>query len=557
MSYTSIENQPIIFKPESQLNEDCCGNGDVYKQLLDYNDQVYFELKTSQCALLNAAVKYGSGWGLEEFEGQVCSTDPTEDGAYNILYNIPNAFDLYQVTFTIDTMTEGTLYIYMQYCPLESVTLPGTYTFYFSNPDIFFGNSVLLTFLTDSGNGWVGCINTSSIKVYGVPSNTQLNVGIVDAVTLETVALLTPNTFIEKDIINVAFNVIDIPVTEGCYRFAISDFCENTCGQSRILNGLFMADREGIAHWTSAGGFGGFVALTQGNAYFDLSYEEAEAALINDTIFCVGKTYSVTVVISELSNVSLYAGMGSTLVPVATTAGTFTFEITCGSPSTYGTQFYLFAQLSGFSAGYANITSVEIHAVESSITWDLYSDIVAIGDFSDECKYFRIEGCNGEDQFNFSFQGKAFIPGIRLEGRKFHPQYESDVDAFRYASGRWTASYVDIKKRWRFNFGRLPEYVYDFLSIVFYFDRCFVNGTLYFPATDQFPTITWNDADNLGELNIELVRANYKLVKTRCLGEGANCVPHPVTPPSGERLLLTQSGSSLLDQSGQSLYEEF
>ena len=49
MSYESIPNQPIVFKPSNQLSTDCGCGGDGFKQLVDYDDEVFFQIESSPC----------------------------------------------------------------------------------------------------------------------------------------------------------------------------------------------------------------------------------------------------------------------------------------------------------------------------------------------------------------------------------------------------------------------------------------------------------------------------------------------------------------------------
>lgn len=50
MSYTSIPNQPIIFHTEEELLTPCeeCGDGS-YRQLVDLNDQLFFQVDAPDC----------------------------------------------------------------------------------------------------------------------------------------------------------------------------------------------------------------------------------------------------------------------------------------------------------------------------------------------------------------------------------------------------------------------------------------------------------------------------------------------------------------------------
>jgi hypothetical protein len=207
-------------------------------------------------------------------------------------------------------------------------------------------------------------------------------------------------------------------------------------------------------------------------------------------------------------------------------------------------------------SGSAVITLVEIQIEDNDIQWDMYSDVLAIGDYNDECKYFKIEGCNAEDQFNLAFGGSSFLPAIRLEGRKFRAQYVTEVNNFRFASGKYQTTYVDREKKWTFAFGRLPEYVLDFLSTIFYYDNCYVNGDLYYAIDGEFPDVEYNDADDLGALNIDLALKSSKVRKTICSNTDADCLPS-ILDNNDEPFLLGQDGQRLTTEDSVNLYQEF
>jgi hypothetical protein len=205
--------------------------------------------------------------------------------------------------------------------------------------------------------------------------------------------------------------------------------------------------------------------------------------------------------------------------------------------------------------GEITVKRITVRVDKNSAKYDMYSDLISIGDYSDDCKYFKLEGCNAENQFGLAFNGTSFLPGIRLEGRRFRPQYNSDVDLFRYASGKAVTSYADIRKRVSFFFGQLPEYVFDFLSIITYFDNLYVNGDLYSPAEADFPDIEYNDANDLGSITIDLYKKNDRVRKTVCTAADANCLPS-ILDLGDEPFILAQDGDRLLTQDNINLYQE-
>jgi hypothetical protein len=545
MSFTSIPNQPIIFSSNTDVDCPGCGS-DNYKQLLDFNDQVFFQVESTPCDL-SVLYKYDtveSAWGIP-VDNQVCSTALDVSGIYCQLLRTNYIYQLYQVEFTILTLDEGSLTVGLNGSSTYELTLPGTYTLYFANPTMT-NDSVTLCFGSDS---WIGCLSTNGIRVYGLASANQMKVGIVDAVTLETVDLVAPLYTVKDNKITTAFSLTDVAVGEGCYRLAMTDFCTNTCGQSYVYNGIFR-DSNGVSGWTTGGT--GAVTLVEGQAEFNLG--DGENGTITQNIsndLCDGLQYYVSVFIESRTNVRIYAVIGSNQVQISGT-GYQTVLITADGNNPLE---ILVAEFGGAPAA-AIIKLVEISIENDSIQWDLFSDVLSVGDYNDECKYFKIEGCNAEDQFNLAFGGSSFLPGIRVEGRKFRAQYVTEVNNFRFASGRYQTTYVDREKKWTFAFGRLPEYVLDFLSTIFYYDNCYINGDLYYAIDGEFPDVEYNDADDMGALNIDLALKSSKVRKTICSNTDADCLPS-ILDNNDEPFLLSQDGQRLTTENSVNLYQEF
>lgn len=557
----SIENQPIIFRDSTELNLDCSCNSDSFSQLVDFSDVIYFQLESLPCgdSFLFPYETFEGGWGVP-VEGLACSTSMTQFGIFAVYFQIPYEFQLYEVKFRILTLEEGILNVEMLGCPTQYITIAGDYTLYFYNPTITNG-TVSVSFNT-SVPSWIGCLAVGSIVARGVPAINQMKVAIVDAITLEPVDIITPTYNVINNHIIGSIVVQDLQLGEGCYRIALADFCVNACSQFGVRNNLFVqAPILGTYGWTATTGFSASYEFTE-NLFCATTGEDGEVYLISESELCEGKYYYVSIVVENTSNNFITAFVGNSFVqyPVGST-GYLTVPIVAGSPSAqFGMQLVFFIQNNGVGPGSTCISKVDVQIDDSMIIYDKYSDVLAIGDYNDPCKYFKINGCNTQAQFGFEFSavntlGSSFVPSIRLEGRKFQPQYDADADTFRYSSGVWITSYADVKKKWRFNFGRLPEYVLDFMSIVFYFDHSYINDVQYFPASDNFPTITWNDADDYGDFNIELYKKANKVVKSVCSAVGLGCPP-PQISPSEEPLIFTQDELPIVSQDGIYLYRE-
>ena len=550
MSFTSIPNQPIIFTSNTVV--DCPDCGGDYKQLMDFNDQVFFQVESTPC-VSSVLFKYDTlevAWGVP-VDNQACSTDVNEGGIYAQYLRTNFIYQLYQVEFTVLTLEQGTLNVRLDGSSTYEITLPGTYTLYFANPTMN-NDSVTLRFFTDTNDGWIGCLSTNGIFVYGLASENQMKVGIVNAITLETVDIIAPTYTVKDNKITTAFALTDVELGEGCYRLAITDFCTNTCGQNYLYNGIFR-DASGVGGWTTGGVGTGSINLSEGQAEFNLPQVGDQATLTQNTSndLCDGLEYFVSIFIESRTNVRIYAKIGANQVQFFGT-GYQTVLITADGNNPLE---ILVIEFGGAPAA-AVINLVEIQIGDNDIQWDQYSDVLAIGDYNDECKYFKIEGCNAEDQFNLAFGGSSFLPGIRLEGRKFRAQYQTEVNNFRFASGKYQTTYVDREKKWTFAFGRLPEYVLDFLSTIFYYDNCYVNADLYYAIDGEFPDVEYNDADELGALNIDLALKSSKVRKTICSNTDADCLPS-ILDNNDEPFLLAQDLQRLTTEDSVNLYQEF
>ena len=429
-----------------------------------------------------------------------------------------------------------------------NISAPGTHTFIIDNYDQT-SPAIAFFFVGASGDVFDGTFTVDQIETL---ASGWLFTGLVDAQTLAIVQRFDPVLTLRDNYLTAAINLADYDIEPGCYRLAIADYCENTCGQYFIYNPFFNSVPRIPTGWTS-NPIVGSTNWTVGNgeAAIELSGTNS-TELVSVTELCEDKDYYITIVVDTIDNCTLELQVdGITYGTTITTAGTYSFLIT---PTTNGAVSLLGTSISG-SRNEIIVTKITVQADKNWATYDQYSDLISVGDYSDDCRFFKIEGCNGENQFGLGFNGTSFLPGIRLEGRRFQAQYDTDTDLFRYASGRWQASFVDRKKKLSYYFGRLPEYVFDFLSIVFYFDNCYINGDTVFPADNEFPTIEYDNADDLGALTIDLYNKRDKVRKTVCVGVDANCLPS-ILDLDTEPFILAQDSDRLLTQDNINLYQE-
>lgn len=547
MSYTSIPNQPIIFN--SQLPAVCEGCGSEFAQLADFNDQLFWQLEAGVCGVLRLLAEDLTGdW--TKSGGEITGTGNA--GGYLAGYARFDVVTNFKLVITINQYNSGTLVASIY--PLGSflyLSAPGTHTIYLNTSDLD-SNALLLSIYGLTGDEFDGTFTIDSIEP--VPTG-ALFAGLVDATTLSVVERLDPVLTVKDQYLTAGIDLSTLDLEAGCYRLAIADYCTNTCGQYFIYNPYFndwglCIDCPPVG-WTSTPVVGADNWTIGGLATITLGAGNA-TELVSITELCEDKDYYVTIVVQSISNARLrFKVDGIQYDSVITAPGTYSFVFTntsTGLVSLFGSQI-------GVGNGEITVTKITVRADKNWATYDQYSDLIQIGDFSDDCRFFKIEGCNGENQFGMAFYGTSFLPGIRLEGRRFQPQYDTDSDLFRYASGRWQASFVDRKKKLSYHFGRLPEYVLDFLSLVFYFDNCYVNGEVVFPADADFPTIEYDNADDLGSLTIDLYKKNDKVRKTVCVGVDADCLPS-ILDQGDEPFILTQDNQRITTEDLVNLYQE-
>jgi hypothetical protein len=544
MSYTSIPNQPIIFN--TILPEGCEGCGSEYSQLVDFNDQLFWQLEAGQCEFADRTLESViADWTQS---GSTITANGTSTGGYAAFYARFDVVQYFLLTVTVYDIV-GELNVLMISGTTETITTQGTHKIYLTTFDLT--NGIVSILFTNGAQPFDGSFSVDNFQP--IP-NGALFAGIVNATTLAVVQRLDLTGTVNNQYLTSAINLADYDIEAGCYRLAIADYCTNTCGQYFIYNPYFNSVPRIPVGWTSTPVVGSDDwNVGNGEAQIDLTVIGNSAELLSITELCENSTYYVEIEVESISNARLRLQVdGLNYGSAISTAGTYNFTITVTQSGAVG---LLGSQFGASLNGEITVKRITVRIDKNSAKYDKYSDLISIGDYSDDCRFFKIEGCNGENQFGLGFNGTSFLPGIRLEGRRFQAQYDTDTDLFRYASGRWQASFVDRKKKLSYYFGRLPEYVFDFLSIVFYFDNCYINGDTVFPADNEFPTIEYDNADDLGALTIDLYNKRDKVRKTVCIGVDANCLPS-ILDLDSEPFILAQDSDRLLTQDNINLYQE-
>jgi hypothetical protein len=534
MSITSIPNQPIIFNPT--VTSCNCGD-DNLKQLVDFEDQIFFQIELgcgSQTFYEQRAVQ--TIWTSSG--GNICN-DGTSGGSYRFEIEPDEIYDTFVFNLVVETLTSGTLFVLMEGGQQYEITTPGTYALYF-NTDIM--QTDLKPLITLSGDDFNGCFLANlpiGLGLAGIYSNHTFYV--VDE-NNDVVISGADYRNVSEQYLTVGFDFDLHDIDAGCYRLAYADECDNTCGQFRITNGYFTYD----GGWTLENG--AVINASTNILTFTQVGTDAPAAT-NDTAICENKQYYVEFKLNSITGGSVVATVGNSATlgqfVSGNAAGVYSGTIT----STLGTDFLI--RLSGSNGNVAVIDYVICRFADAQAPeLDGFSNELSVGDYSG-CEFVKLEGCNGNDSFGFKFVGSGFVPGIRVEKRFFRPQFVTDVEVYRDSKGLNRTNFADVQKIKTLRVEQQPEYFFDFLSLLVYFDNFYVNAVTYILNEPDFPSIEWNDANESGSINLELKLKQELLRKVNCTDVDADCLPTVLR--NDDNYLLLQNGDRLVLQNGDNL----
>ena len=533
MSISTIPNQPIILP----FTEDGCKCGnDIYEQLVDYKDELFFQVALDCSGEQITNQSYTDA--VWTYNGVTYSNDGTPGGFFKPRIRPNDIFNVFQLEVIITELNAGSLIIAMQGGQTYELTTPGNHTLYF-NTDVMSNGTTLTPTITYFGDDFDGSFVVGSFRyafVSGIYSNHKFfivdsdnNVVIDDADYYQVV----------RNTLTVGFNLDAHDALTGCYRIAYADACDNTCAQFRIDNGLFAEDVDWVL-------INGASINTTDDAELNLLVGGGGLPrATSETLFCENKTYNVEIAVTKITGGQISVRLGNSAIILINAIGVYSQNLT----STSGTQLYI--ELSGVAGNEADIEYIEVkYADTQPYEVNGASNILKIGEFN-TCEYVKLEGCCADDAFGFAFNGSGFIPGIRVNKRFFRALYEAEVERYRFSNGDSSTTFADIQKVKTLRLEQQPEYVYDFLSLLVWFDSFFVNSVPYILRSDEFPSIQWNDANDLGDINMELIPASGVLRKVNCTGNEPSCLP--TVFGDGEPFLLLENGERMLLENNDNL----
>lgn len=532
MSIVSIPNQPILFN-----KSDNCTNYGINQdgQLVDFNDEIFFQIGLD-CGG-EQITNQTSERTIWTFNGVLICNDGTSGGSFVSTIQPEEVYEVFEVNVIVPILNGGSLNIQFQGGQTETITAAGTYTFYFNSTIMSTNPTPTITY---SGDDFDGCFVVGNFQfafIRGLYSNHRFFV--IDS--NDNVVIDEPD-YIQKveNTVTYGFDFDLHDIESGCYRIGYADECDNTCGQFRIDNGTFAYS----GGWEMGNGATINATTRVLNLFQTGGFVFPQA--INEKILCENKEYYVEISVVSISGGSVFVSIGN--------SQSFGDFIEASSPGIYNTtmtsssggELVIQLQAGNFDSAVIDYVVVRYND-EQAPEINGESNLLSVGDYIG-CEYVKLEGCNGNNSFNFKFEGSGFVPGIRVLKRFFRPQYVTDIETYRDAEGINKTSFADIEKVKTLRIEQQPEYVFDFLSILAYFDNFYVNGITYVLNETDFPSIEWDDANENGNINLDLKLKNGLVRKVNCNDVDANCLPTVFN--GDENNFLLQNGDRFVLQNG-------
>jgi len=536
MAYNWIENQPFV--SSESIAAQCCGESN-YSQLVTPDDNVHIQLEIFPCEeeqIWEIEEEGHSGyWEIGE-DGYVCNW-VAFPGSWNAIYSGSMSASIYQITFTVSAMSAGTLQVSILGGQTYTIYSAGTYTFYFS---VFTGSN-LLGIEISSSDGWMGCVDKNSIEIKSIPFGWKMAVIDNDGlpVAVNDNPILTGGNHI-----TFKMSLSDYGLPNGCYRFGLIDPCVNTGGQNGLCNSEFNGGScwvtfDELSGWTISGGKalyseGGMVSHTLVNTGTDLT--QGVAYTINWKVNSITGSARVRVTI------------GTQVGAWRTVAGDFTDVIICNDLGVLGDKLILQCENTSIGASTASVEYVRISMPMADLIPDDYSVRFRLSDVPDKGCWYKLEGCNGSDQFGFEFEISGFKPFVRMQGELAWVQPEITGEIFRLNSGKTVIPYWDRVWKNELRLNEFPQHLHMFLSTLIAYDNFFVNGEKYSPTEAAYQTAGAGSNPTQDASAILLIEKTIqKTRKVACVTFQSTCAPSE--EPTGK---LFQDGTPFTFQDGVS-----
>lgn len=507
-----IANQPVQFG----VSAPCDTCDELMNQLSDNTDTIQVQFRLSSCGGINLLDDFNdypyntwvlpSGWAIDTY---LCHTGVALTSA-TVELPASSFPDGYYKFVIVVTSFNGVGHIRVKYGVFPSydtigdITGVGTWEFWAYIHPAGVPPNVLL--FSPSVAGVEICFE--SINVYNVLQNGVIAVYDADTDLYAGTGISQVSNpllwvFSEDTVtISLQWSTLSVPLSNGCYYLCLWDPCLNSGGQNyraTITNPGFTGNSTG---WTLTG------SATYLNNAIDISASPGGGQLAQTNVFNAYINQCVTIVITAISG-SIQVHFGTALIQTITASGTYNV---CGTP--VGN---LGIDLTGLSGTSATIDSVNYRTLSSSeYTCNLQSNTFKLADYTNDCTKL-ISASNTENGLGFVFgSGSLFVPKIRLDAKLKGMKYPSERNFYENSAGTKIITYFSGRKAKTFCVDLQPEYVHDFLRLLFGIDNFYIDGVLYFVEDDEYNVEIPDINDNVGSVKFLVSTRTQDVKNTNC-----------------------------------------
>lgn len=498
-----------------------CGFIDAgYRQAIQHGDITQFQMLIDECEntpqMLNNTVfntatdwstYFGTTFSIDTIAGQAIKTTGDIAGitqpivvADGVLMKIIVDIQITSGAFLLNVGTH-----------LQTISNTGTFTFY-----VIADGVGAIGFLGGADSS--GAINR--VELYPVNTNFEIEIGHPDGTTVRTIDTINnPEYFhFSAGFMTVSFDWTQTGggyLPDGCYELRVSDPCD--CG-----NGGFVAmDFRTVQNqWmTSAGAYqppstNGWNFLSGLLTYNGLV--TPESSIYYEDVICGGETYEITYSLTGMNAGNEFQiRVGTVLGTNQTTNGTFTETITAAGTSTQN--LILYGRDTG-GGGSFTISDFSIKRVNRS--FDYISNLFDVKSVHN-CTCL-VSACNDSNALLAGYNATGFSPSIRIAARYGQGGYSSNQNRYESSFGRMNRYYYRGRKVSTFMFSA-PMYVHDFFAHLAGYDHVFIDGDEVFMNDDEYPSISWVDNWDLGDVELQVTPKQSLIEKRRCAATVSVC----------------------------------
>lgn len=522
-----IDNQPAKF---DQVLNTCHLDYTRYKQLVKLGDVTNFQVKIGDCPLPENKIVNGgfatnlNGWtqapsfGWFWDDGKACNVAP---GAQDIGQSTLNVGAFYRIEVTVtdlvstdvNDLNSGRIDVQVGFNQVARIAENGVYVLYgvctFINELRFFKTANTRVCIDDVVALEIDINHI--VAIFDENNNFILDLKVTDFI--DEFTFITDEFTLIQNFLTGFIDWTALSIPAGCYKICLLDACVNTNFQNFLPNGEFnISPASPFVEWTFSSGF---LATIAGK----LKYAAA-APLATDNVSQVGIksgcSYEIIIKINSIADCEVWVMLGSNITTKWTGAGTFTETVAAN-----GTGIAIhFEGTDGIDSPEAEIEYVRLKISPTCYETDFCSPIFDVRAAHD-CT-LRINACDDPrlvDDMGFLFKLTGFNPTIRLHSKLVNSQYKHERDVVENSFGRRAVAFYQRRKQKTLKISRQPEYVHDFLSLLFGFDHISIGIQEYVVVSDEY-LLTYDKEDNFARSQIDVTEKVELTRNTLCQSEG-------------------------------------